>query len=259
MTVLKPQSTFYSGLSGIQLPIPKYKFPQQYRDSSRLTYYSTFFNSIEFNSTFYKIPMAATVAKWSESVNENFRFTFKLWKQITHIKNLNYQRSDVELFLKSIDHAGEKKGCLLIQFPPGFNIENSDNLNELLICIKDFDPENSWKIAVEFRNSSWYKKETYRLLDTFKAAVVIHDIRASSTPLFESKADFVYMRFHGPEGNYRGCYPEDFLSEYSDKINECTNKGKKVFVYFNNTMGDAFNNLIRFNELMLQKTNLKVE
>lgn len=250
MTVLKPQSTFYSGLSGFQLPIPKYKFPQQYRDSSRLTYYSTFFNSIEFNSTFYKIPKAATVARWSDSVNENFRFTFKLWKQITHIKNLNFQRSDVELFLKSINHAGEKKGCLLIQFPPGFDSENSDNLNELLRCIKDFDPENSWKIAVEFRNTSWYKKETYRLLDNFKAAIVIHDIRASAPPLLESKADFVYLRFHGPDSNYRGSYSEDFLTEYTERIIDWINKDKKVFVYFNNTKGDAYNNLISLNEMM---------
>ena len=110
MDVLKPQTLFYSGLSGLQLNIPKYKFPVPHRDSSRLTYYSTLFNSIEFNSTFYKIPMAATVGKWKDSVNDNFRFTFKLWKQITHIKNLNFQRSDVEFFLKTIDHAGENKG-----------------------------------------------------------------------------------------------------------------------------------------------------
>ncbi|MBS1551560.1 MAG: DUF72 domain-containing protein [Bacteroidetes bacterium] len=258
MAGLKPQGTVYSGLSGLQLNIPKYKFPPQYRESSRLTYYSTFFNSIEFNSTFYKIPMAVTVARWSDSVNENFRFTFKLWKQITHIKNLNFQRSDVDLFLKTIEHAGEKKGCLLIQFPPGFDIEYSDNLYELLRCIKDFDPENSWKIAVEFRNNSWYKKETYRLLDTFKAAMVIHDIPASATPLTGFNLDFIYLRFHGPESSYRGSYQEDFLSEYSKRIKEWTNKGKIVFVYFNNTMGDAYHNLIRLNELMQLKTsNLK--
>lgn len=88
---------------------------------------------------------------------------------------------------------------------------------------------------------------------------MIHDIRASVTPLFESKSDFVYLRFHGPESNYRGSYTEDFLSEYSDKINEWTNKGKIVFVYFNNTLGEAYNNLISLNELMLLKTNHKVE
>lgn len=183
-------------------------------------------------------------------MNENFRFTFKLWKQITHTKGLNFHRSDVELFLNTIHHAGEKKGCLLIQFPPSFDIEHSDNLNELLRCIKDFDPENSWRVAVEFRNASWYQKETYRLLNTFKAAIVIHDILASAPPLSESKADFVYLRFHGPDGNYRGCYTEDFLSEYTERIKVWINKGKIVFVYFNNTMGDAYNNLTGLNEMM---------
>ena len=241
---------FYSGLSGLNLHIPKYKFPPQHKDSSRLAYYSTIFNSIEFNSTFYKIPMGTTVARWSDTVDENFRFTFKLWKQITHVKNLYFKRSDVELFLNSVNNAGDKKGCLLIQFPPGFNIENSDNLNELLLCIKDFDRDNTWKIAVEFRNTSWYKKETYRLLDNFKAAIVIHDFRAAATPLIESKADFVYLRFHGPDSNYRGSYPENILSEYAERITELISKGKIVFVYFNNTMGDAFNNLISQNRLV---------
>jgi uncharacterized protein YecE (DUF72 family) len=194
--------------------------------------------------------MAATVAKWSDSVNENFLFPFKFWKQITHIKNLNFYRSYVELFLKTVDHAGEKKGCLQIQFPPSFDIENSDNLNELLRCIKDFDPKNSWKIAIEFRNTSCYKKETYLLLDIFKAAIVIHDFRISAPPFIESKADFVYFRFHGPDSNYRGSYSEDFLIEYTKRIKEWINKGKIVYIYFNNTRGDAYNNLISLNKLL---------
>ena len=183
-----------------------------------------------------------------------------MWKQITHVKNLNFKRSDVELFLKTADHAGEKKGCLLIQFPPGFDAENSENLNELLRCVKDYDPQNSWNIAVEFRNTSWYNKETYRLMDTYNAAIVIHDFRFSATPLTDSMTDFIYLRFHGPEDRYRGSYPDDFLSEYSDKINEWIMKGKKVFVYFNNTMGDAYNNLTRLNEMVLFNTgNFKAE
>ena len=113
------QSLFYSGISGLQHPIPKYLNPPVFENASRLTYYSSLFNSIEINSSFYKIPQGATVTKWAGSVSENFIFTFKLRKEITHSKELNFNGEDVSAFFKSINCIGEKKGCLLIQFPPG--------------------------------------------------------------------------------------------------------------------------------------------
>ncbi len=111
------QPSYYSGISGLQLHIPKYLFPPPYENASRLTYYSTFFNSIEFNSSFYKIPQQATITKWRDSVNDDFRFTFKLWKEITHCKGFDFKKEDVELFMKAINKVQNKKGCLLIQFP----------------------------------------------------------------------------------------------------------------------------------------------
>ena len=86
---------FFSGLSGIQLPIPKYRYPPPFENTSRLTYYSTFFNSIEINSSFYKVPRPATVTKWAASVPEHFKFTFKLWKEITHAQEFNFKEEDI--------------------------------------------------------------------------------------------------------------------------------------------------------------------
>lgn len=237
------QHDIYSGLSGLQLPIPKYLFPPPYENASRLTYYASFFNSIEFNSSFYKIPQPVTVAKWSASVPEHFRFTFKLWKGITHSKGLNFNDEDVVAFFNSINFINGKKGCLLIQFPPSVGSEYSIQLEKLLCSINEFNPNQDWKIAVEFRNKSWYQEDVYDLLDFYKAAVVIQDIPKSATPLLNHKSDFLYFRFHGPTGNYRESYSEDFLNEYAALINEWKKEGKTVYVYFNNTMGDAFNNL----------------
>src|SRR6478735_6068117 len=94
---------FYSGISGLVLPIPKYKFPEAHQQSSRLTYYSSLLNSIEINRSFYVLPRGKTMAKWSHEVPENFTFTFKLWKQITHAKGLQFKESDVKDFLNAID------------------------------------------------------------------------------------------------------------------------------------------------------------
>lgn len=250
------KSSFYSGLSGLQLQIPKYLFPPPFENASRLTYYASFFNTIEINSSFYKIPQPSTVAKWAASVPEKFEFTFKLWKEITHSKGLNFNKEDVSAFFKSINAVKEKKGCLLIQFPPGLDKINIFQLNKLLSCITEIDATHGWKIAIEFRNISWYHKSVYDLLNFYKAAIVIHDIPKSATPLIDYNADFIYIRFHGPTGNYRDSYPEDFLYEYATYINDWIEEGKTVYVYFNNTMGDAFNNLKALNSLLQNKISI---
>jgi uncharacterized protein YecE (DUF72 family) len=245
-----PKHHFYSGLSGLQLDIPKYLFPPPYENASRLTYYASIFNSIEINSSFYKIPRAATVAKWADSVPEHFRFTFKLWKGITHSKGLNFNEADIADFLKSVNSVKEKKGCLLIQFPPSIGKEYLVQLDHLLNCLKATDAIRGWKLAVEFRNKSWYHQDVYDLLHLYKATTVIQDKPKSATPLLPHKSDIIYYRFHGPGGNYRGSYSEEFLQEYSDLIHEWIDEGRMVYVYFNNTMGDAFNNLKSLNDLI---------
>jgi uncharacterized protein YecE (DUF72 family) len=242
---------FYSGISGLQLPIPKREFPEPYRDASRLTYYSTFFNSIEINSSFYRLPMARTVEKWASSVPGDFRFTFKLWKEITHAKALEFKEPDVELFFNAISSAGHKKGCVLVQFPPSLGDAHRRQLDALLRCIVKAN-RDKWKIAIEFRNRSWYNEDVYELAALHDAAVVIQDIPKSATPMSGHSSGLVYLRFHGPSGNYRDSYPGSFLSEYASYIKEWLEEGKTVYAYFNNTMGDAFRNLQTLNSFVAQ-------
>ena len=237
--------SFFSGLSGLQLPIPKHLFPSPFKDSSRLTYYASLFNSIEINSTFYKIPQEATVAKWAASVRKQFKFTFKLWKEITHSKGFTFSKSDVWTFFKAINSVEDQRGCILIQLPPGVGKEYIPQLEELLGCMSEVN--TSWNIAIEFRNKTWYNDATYKLLNLFNAALVVHDMPGSATPEISHVSDFMYIRFHGPTGNYRDSYSQVFLMEYSSYIMEFLTEGKEVYVYFNNTMGDAFNNLKTIN------------
>jgi uncharacterized protein YecE (DUF72 family) len=243
-------SDFYSGLSGLQLPIPKYLFPEAYRNSTRLTYYASFFNSIEINSTFYKLPMPKTVSKWASEVPENFKFTFKLWKGITHTPELNFKEPDVELFFKVIAQVAHKKGCVLIQFPPSMGRTNMMQLDLLLGCVRKYNINQEWKIAVEFRNKSWYHPDVYNLLESHQAALVVQDIPKTLTPMIDHASDFMYIRFHGPTGNYRDSYEMHFLAEYATYVREWLEEGKAVFVYFNNTMGDAFKNLETLNRFI---------
>ena len=242
---------YYSGASGLVLPVPnKAAYPQEFQEKSRLCFYSSIFNSIEVNSSFYKIPQASTIKRWANDVTDNFKFTFKLFRDISHAKDLLYDPEHIQRFMNNINEVGDKKGCLLVQFPPKFSYENVRELERLLTELV-FANGELWNIAVEFRNRSWYNADVYQLVRQYNAGIVIHDMPSSTTPLLEQSTGFIYLRFHGPQGGYRGSYTDDFLSEYSYYIRDWIKEGNTVYVYFNNTMGDALNNLVTLNNYVL--------
>ncbi|MDP9079656.1 MAG: DUF72 domain-containing protein [Bacteroidota bacterium] len=244
-----PQPEFYAGTSGLVLPVPnKATYPPEFQEKSRLCYYASLFNSIEINSSFYKVPQGATIGRWRETVPAHFRFTFKLWKGITHEKGLAFNSADISRFLNAINAAVEKKGSLLIQFPPSVRAAQLPQINRLLETVRQAD--DSWDFAVEFRHPSLYQEQTDRLLTGLNMAMVIHDLPASSAPREPLDLDFVYLRFHGPNGGYRGSYPDDFLTEYAQYIRQWLTEGKRVYAYFNNTMGAAAHNLATLNQLV---------
>ena len=244
-TSVKFSGTLWAGTSGLVLPVAnKQAFPEEFRAGTRLTYYASLFNSIELNSTFYKMPMPVTFSKWAGEVPVHFRFTVKLWRGITHVPGLRFSPADVNRCLYAADHLWEKKGCLLIQLPPGLKVDAAGQLERLLKTISLSDPDHSWKIAVEFRNRSWYTPEVNTLLQWYRVAYVLHDMPASASPLDPFNDEVVYLRFHGPEGNYRGSYADEFLAEYASYVNDWLKEGKTVYTYFNNTMGSALQNLM---------------
>jgi uncharacterized protein YecE (DUF72 family) len=234
---------FYGGTSGLVLPFSKSQFPLDFQDKPRLSYYASLCNSIEVNSSFYRTPKSSTVSKWASEVPDDFKFTFKLSKGITHNKNLVFELADVDNFIRIISNVGYKKGCLLVQFPPSIKIDKVLEIENLLACIHSFNPNNEWKVAVEFRHKSWYQNYIYDLLHHFKTSLVLQDMPDSATPMLEIFEDFVYLRFHGPAGSYREIYPDDFLYEYAQYIKNWREDGKIVYCYFNNTIGEAFRNL----------------
>lgn len=238
-------SNFFSGTSGLILPVPnKLHYPEAYKEKSRLCYYSSLLDSIEINSSFYKIPLASTIKKWSENVPIDFRFSFKLFKGITHAPHLGFDINEVIKFFEVINQVDAKKGCLLVQFPPSVRIANFPQLAKLMQSIQAHNSDNSWNIAIEFRHPSLYVEEVYELLEEHMFGMVIHDKGSVVSPFDIGQNTFNYLRFHGPGGNYRGSYTDDVLAEYASYIAEWLSDGKQVYVYFNNTMGNAFGNLV---------------
>lgn len=241
------------GTSGIVLPYKnQLAYPEALKGRSRLSVYSTILNSLEVNSIFYKLPKPATIARWSESVCKEFRFTFKLWKQITHSALLNFDKADIEKFAEVIGPAKEKAGCLLVQFPPSVKCRFFRKVENLLSALKQCVGD-IWPLAVEFRSACWYTAETCQLLNNYQASLVFHDKAGSGSPQPPLDADHIYLRFHGPQGNYKGSYDPGWLCEYAGYIVDWLRAGKTVYVYFNNTIGDALPNVQLLQQFIREK------
>ncbi|MET0391895.1 MAG: DUF72 domain-containing protein, partial [Chitinophagaceae bacterium] len=232
----------YIGTSNVVVPGNKTSFPAAYQSKSRLHYYSTLFNTVEINSSFYKTPLFTTYEKWTQEVPDDFRFSIKLTRDITHAKDLKGDWTHFEKFMRTAAGTGDKKGCLLVQFPGKITLDYFSRVEEILERLTDRAPEEQWPLAVEFRHPGWYVGETVELLDECGAALVLHDMPKSKIWEARTKAPFVYLRFHGEKGDYKESYSPSFLKEKATEIRGWQKKGKDVYVYFNNTIGEAFEN-----------------
>jgi len=241
---MKKRGRIRIGISNAVLPGNKKSFPQEFQLKSRLHYYSSIFNTVEINSCFYKTPLLSTYEKWSKDVPEDFQFSLKVSKEITHAKDLQGDLACMRSFIDAAAGTGHKKGCLLIQFPGKITLDYFQKVELILQDIQQHDVDDQWRKAVEFRNPSWYTGETHELLEEYNAAMVLHDFAKAKNFNLLGKAGFVYIRFHGPKGNYRESYPDQFLKSKASEIRAWLVEGKDVYAYFNNTIGSAFDNAI---------------
>ena len=204
------------------------------KNKRKLRVYSRVFKTVEIDSTFYRYPSNGMVIGWLRYSPSDFAFSAKLPKVITHDKKLGL-KSDVDdelnayLELMRPLQLGGKLACLLIQLPPkyDYNPRNLESFFELL------DP--LFRYAVEFRNLSWIRDETWSLLEKYNVAYVIVD-EPLVPPEVHLTADFAYFRWHGrgerPWFDYR--YSKAELEPWVPKVEESSKKVKKVVGYFNN-------------------------
>ena len=234
------------------VPGSREKFPEAYRDSSRLAYYGSLCNTVEINSTFRKIPRTSTYDKWCTEVPADFQFTLKLLKDFTHEKNLLVQTRNLGTFINAADHVG-KKGCLLIQFPASIISDYREQVDQIIGTVQELDVSHSWRKAVEFRSETWYTSETYRMLQQYNSCMVLQDMPKSNNLSVQQRFPFYYYRYHGPMGDYRGSYTETFLQEQAKRMAFLLTAGSDVYAYFNNTMGDAYENAMSLKRLLVKE------
>jgi uncharacterized protein YecE (DUF72 family) len=203
-------------------------------EKRKLRAYSRVFRTVEIDSTFYRYPSKGMVMGWLRYSPSNFVFAAKLPKLITHDKKMGLQ-GDISEDLKSYLEVmrpiqlGGKLACLLIQLPPKYNY-NPENLEAFF---KLLDP--LFKYAVEFRNLSWMRDETWQLLKNYSVAYVNVD-EPLLPPEVHLTSDFTYFRWHGrgekPWFDYR--YSKEEIDYWVPKVEDTAEKVKKIYGYFNN-------------------------
>ncbi len=127
-------------------------YPKGTKDE--LAYYSTQFNSIELNATFYQPYGREQFIKWREKTPEGFHFFPKIPQTISHLKRLNDVRTQTEDFCHSVSGLEEKLGMVFLQMHDNFKPKDYDKLEKFVL---EF-PKNT-PLAIELRNTEWFQSQ----------------------------------------------------------------------------------------------------
>ena len=237
-------SELFIGTSGWNYPHWQGVFyPQGLREDKWLEHYTKFFNCVELNVTFYRLLQKKTFENWHKRTPKDFHFVAKGSRFITHIKKIKGIGESLKLFIDNAVGLEEKLAAILWQLPPGFK-KDLKRLESFLKLLKKLNIRQ----AFEFRNESWFDKETYTLLKEYNACLCIaHSSRFSCVK--EVTADFLYLRFHGGEALYSSNYSDRELKEWVNFTKKFSHKD--ILAFFNNdAYGYAVKNALRFKELL---------
>lgn len=207
-------------------------YPENLSSKEWFDYYSKHFCSFEINATFYKFPTLRIMQNWYNRSPDNFSYSVKVPKEITHLRKLENCEELIDKFY-SVCEKGlrEKLGCILFQFPPSF-IYSPENLDAIILNL-----DTTHNNVVEFRHESWWNDEVINKLtiNNISFCSVSHPKLPQH---IVTQSPIQYLRLHGSKKLFYSQYTDDELEfmKYQLLLNE--NK-KKTFIYFNNTASEA--------------------
>ena len=207
-------------------------YPTAVRASARLSYYASRFDTVEINSTFYRLPSETSVAAWAEQAPPDFVFAWKASRFITQAKKLKDAGQPLELVFRRMLPLGDALGPALFQLPPQLRL-NIDRLADFLALLP-----KTRRATIEFRHPGWYSPAVFQLLADFDVALCISDHHDAPSP-WVATARHVYVRGHGPGGRYRGHYRSETLTRWKRRLLAMRRSGRTAYVYFDNDQKSA--------------------
>ncbi len=199
-------------------------YPKSISQRDWLSHYSSIFDTTEVNSSFYRIPTKQITSKWNNETPNNFKFSLKFPKSITHEARLDYNKCKNELvqFLPSLEPLKQKIIVLLLQLPPSLSFHEA---KPRLDVLKKHLP-NYCRIAIEGRDMSWFEKDSINYLKDNNFCLVWNE-----TPIVNNPApittDFVYLRLIGDRKLPNDAY-DHVVREQNNVIKKWADKIKKL-------------------------------
>jgi uncharacterized protein YecE (DUF72 family) len=212
-------------------------YPSSLHSSERLSYYSSQYNTLEVNSSFYHIPRLGSLQKWVAETPDDFVFSVKIPQLITHYRKMIGTKESLSSFYNLVQNGLQHKlGPLLFQFPPSF----SYTPDRLFAIVDQLDP--GFINVVEFRHPGWWQSTVY---DTLRAQNVV--FCSISHPTLPDElvitSPIVYFRLHGVPELYRSPYTVAYLDRLVAGIQQQPGI-ETAYIYFNNTIAaTAIDNL----------------
>ncbi|MGH2921171.1 MAG: DUF72 domain-containing protein, partial [Gaiellaceae bacterium] len=203
-------------------------YPKGLPPAKWLEHYSTLFDTVEVNTTFYRLPRVQAVARWVEQTPPGFVFAVKASRYLTHVRRLRDLGEGIQRFLDHIEPLARspKMGPVLWQLPGNFRRDDG-RLSAALEALP------AGKHCFEFRHESWFAAEVYELLRRHEVALVIGDHPERPFQAHELTAGWTFIRFHHGHRGRNGNYSLRELEEWAARLEDWRTR-VEVFAYFNN-------------------------
>lgn len=225
------QSNYHIGCSGYYYSYWKNKFyPKGVAAKDYLSYYSSVFDSVELNGTFYRTPLLTQLKKYHDVTENGFSFSVKMSKYITHVLKLVDGKQSI-LDFQSLIKEGlrEKVKCFLFQFPASFQF-SEENL-QLLIDNIPHHKEN----VIEFRHISWWNKDVLKAMKHANLTFCNVDFPKLDAPFYHT-TDVFYLRLHGNPVLFKSSYTSEQLRTF---LKQFPKNCDQYWIFFNNTYYEA--------------------
>jgi uncharacterized protein YecE (DUF72 family) len=193
-----------------------------------LARYAEVFDTVELNTTFYRLPSVDAVRGWVAQTPPGFTFAVKSSRYLTHMKRLTDMERGVARLLERLEAltASPKMGPMLWQLPGNFRRDD-----ERLAFALEHLPAG--RHAFEFRHPSWFADDVLAALRAHGVALVIGDHPERPWQSHELTADFSFVRLHYGHRGRRGNYSATELDEWARELRRLARRAD-VFAYFNN-------------------------
>ncbi|WP_115045444.1 DUF72 domain-containing protein [Xanthomonas arboricola] len=220
--------------------------------ASVLQRYATRFDAVEINSAFHRPHRAGTYARWADSVPEDFRFSVKLPRSISHDARLQGTGPLLDAFLAQAGALGTRLGCLLLQLPPSAVFDAAVAARFFAMLRRRWDGG----VVCEPRHASWFLPQAQALLARHRIARCAADpapVPAAATP--GTTAGPHYWRWHGAPRIYYSSYDDSALQALADAVrspsHDTAHPQAERWVIFDNTAaGLAVPNALQLQRLL---------